>query len=189
MAKKNLVENNQYVHIKGYATARGLFRLLYENCDKICIFDDCDAVLEDKVALNLLKGALDSYDKRVIKWIVKSTDESLPDEFEFTGRVIFISNKSMESVHQAILSRAMSVDLTMSEGDKITRMSNIIKNIKPSVPLELKQECLDLIKEYSSYTRDLNMRTLMKVIDIRIDKDNEENWRDLAIYSIVNTVS
>jgi len=103
MQRKHLVENNQYVHIKGYATARGLYRTLYENCDKICIFDDCDSILEDKVALNLLKGALDSYDKRTIKWIVKSQDENLPDEFEFLGRIIFISNMPMERVHQAIL--------------------------------------------------------------------------------------
>ena len=189
LAKKHLVEDNQYIHVKGYATARGLYRLLYENCDKIIVFDDCDSILEDKVALNLLKGGLDSYDKRIIKWIIKTPDESLPDSFEFLGRIIFISNKSMDSVHQAILSRAMSVDLTMGREDKILRMKGILKNIKPFVPMEIKQECLDLVTEYAGYTKDLNMRTLLKTIDFRLDPDNSENWRDLAIYAITNTTS
>jgi hypothetical protein len=188
LARKQLVENNQFVHIKGFATARGLYRLLFENSDKICVFDDCDAVLEDKVALNLLKGALDSYDKRMIKWIVKTPDESLPDEFEFTGRIVFISNMPMHKVSQAILSRAMSVDLTMSLDDKLIRMQNILPKLKPSVSLEMKQECLDLIKEYSKHCMDLNMRTLLKTIDIRIDSENED-WKSLAIYSITNTKS
>jgi len=46
--------------IKGYSTARGLYNTLFDNNGKLIIFDDCDSVLEDKVAINILKGALDS---------------------------------------------------------------------------------------------------------------------------------
>jgi len=58
--------------IKGYSTAKGLYRTLYENRNRIIVFDDCDSVLKDPVAVNLLKGALDSYDRRVISWNAES---------------------------------------------------------------------------------------------------------------------
>ena len=52
--------------IKGFSTAKGLFRSLQEGNGMTLVFDDCDSVLKDPVALNLLKGALDSYSDR---WI------------------------------------------------------------------------------------------------------------------------
>jgi len=83
----------------------------------------------------------------------------------------------------------MSVDLTMSFEDKILRMRNILKGIKPFVSLEIKEECLALVEEYSTYCHDLNIRTLMKVIDIKIDPENGEDWKNLAIYSMTSTIS
>jgi hypothetical protein len=186
---KRLIENEDWVHIKGYATARGLYRQLFEANGKLCVFDDCDSILEDKIAINILKSALDSYDVRMIHWLSQSFDESLPASFEFTGQVIFISNKDMMSINQAIISRGMSVDLTMSTDDIILRMSNILPKIKPLVSLEKKLQCLELIKENVQYCHDLNMRTLIKIIDIRTDAENEDNWRSLAEYSITNTIS
>ena len=44
-----------FTMVKGYSTAKGLYRTLFENNKSIIVFDDCDAVLKDPVALNLLK--------------------------------------------------------------------------------------------------------------------------------------
>jgi hypothetical protein len=40
--------------VKGFSTAKGLYRTLFENNKSIVVFDDCDAILKDPVALNLL---------------------------------------------------------------------------------------------------------------------------------------
>ena len=186
---KRRLENEDWIHIKGFSTARGLFRTLYENSDKLVVFDDCDSILDDKIAVNILKSALDSYDERTIHWITRTVDESLPDSFEFTGEIIFISNKSQEQIDQAILSRSTSIDLTMSVRDKIERMKNILPSIKPSVALSLKQECLDLIEQYKDFIKDLNIRTLIKIINMRVDPENGEEWKDMAIYSMIHTVN
>jgi hypothetical protein len=53
-----------YTTVKGYSTAKGMYRTLFENNGGVIVFDDCDAVLKDPVALNILKGALDSYGRR-----------------------------------------------------------------------------------------------------------------------------
>ena len=54
--------------VKGSATPIGLYQTLYKYSDTNCVvvFDDCDSILLDDVALNLLKGALDSGKKRKI---------------------------------------------------------------------------------------------------------------------------
>jgi len=43
-----------YTVVKGYSTAKGLYRLLWENKDGVLVFDDCDSVLKDPVSLSLL---------------------------------------------------------------------------------------------------------------------------------------
>lgn len=197
--RKQLSSVNDYVIIKGFSTPRGLYRILWENNGKLIVFDDCDEVLEDKIAKNLLKGALDSYDSREISWITKTTDESMPDSFEFTGRVIFISNMSQDRIEQAILSRSMCIDLTMSNADKLTRMEWIANNSKDFMPTYKKsyiQESLALIKENLNDIREFSLRSLEKVVKIRAgegdkgyDDDGNEisiDWKELAKYMLMN---
>ena len=103
---QNGLETNEYVFFKGYSTARGLYNTLFDNNGKLIVFDDCDSVLEDKVALNILKSALDSYETREISWMAKMTKGDVyPNQFNFTGRVIFISNKNKDKIDEAVLSR------------------------------------------------------------------------------------
>lgn len=169
VARKRLVKYDQYVMIKGFSTPRGLFRILFENRDKLVIFDDCDEVLEDKIAKNLLKGALDSYDEREIHWITKTSDESLPDFFTFTGQVIFISNKSQNSIEQALLSRSLCIDVTMSQADKIKRMQFIIESSKDFMPKfdkEMKLRALKIITDNLDIVGELSLRSLEKVLNI-----------------------
>ncbi len=87
-----LRESYDFVHFKGRATAAGLFITLYENSDKIIVLDDCDSVFRDDDAVNILKGALDSYDTRKISYITTKAlkDEfgaEVPRHFEFSGRI------------------------------------------------------------------------------------------------------
>ena len=90
------------------------------------VFDDCDSVLKDPVALNLLKSALDSFGKRYISWNAETRgDDSLPTSFEFKGQIVFITNVSLDRLDQAVRSRSMCIDLTMSAADKLERMEAV----------------------------------------------------------------
>jgi len=54
--------------------------------------------LTDAVAVELLKGALDSYDVRTIAWLSASRKAGpIPPRFDFTGGVIFVSNRSLQT--------------------------------------------------------------------------------------------
>ena len=154
----------EYIFIKGYSTARGLYNTLYDNNDKLIVFDDCDSVLEDKVAVNILKSALDSYDNRTISWMAKmNKNDKYPQQFDFTGRIIFISNKSKDSIDGAILSRSLTVDLTMTPAEKIERMTTILPNILPQYDDEVKVEALKFLI-YNKYVNNINMITFIMVM-------------------------
>jgi hypothetical protein len=174
--------SDDYVFFKGYSTARGLYNTLFDNNGKLIIFDDCDSVLEDKVALNILKSALDSYETRTISWMAKmNKNEEYPQQFDFTGRIIFISNKSKEDMNEAILSRSLTVDLTMTPSDKVERMGSILDSILPEYTLEAKTEALDFLKIFKDEVS-LNMRMLIMVTKMRATYPN--NWRDMAKYML-----
>jgi hypothetical protein len=176
------LENNEYVFFKGYSTARGLYNTLYDNNDKLIIFDDCDSVLEDKVAVNILKSALDSYETRTISWMARmNKNDEYPQQFDFTGRIIFISNKSKSSIDGAILSRSLTVDLTMTPDEKIERMTTILPNILPEYSDEVKTEALNFLNENKEGSN-INMRTLIMVI--KMASSNPDTWKSMASYML-----
>lgn len=180
-----LVEGADFVSFKGYSTARGLYNTLYDNNGKLIIFDDCDSVLEDKVALNILKSALDSYDVRKISWMAKmNKNDEYPNQFEFTGRIIFISNKSVDKIDGAILSRSIVVDLTMTGDEKIERMSHIIEGILPEYSIEVKRDALGFLDKRKS-EGGLNLRTLIMISKIRYSFP--ETWENLAHFMMTSS--
>jgi hypothetical protein len=172
-----------FTMIKGFSTAKGLYRTLFENNKSIVVFDDCDAVLKDPVALNLLKGALDSYGKRIISWNADMKDDDLPRSFEFTGRVIFISNMDQDRIDQAIRSRSMMIDLSMTLDQKIDRMEFIAASDEflPEYDATIKADALGLIRKIKSECKEISLRTLIAVSKVRA---SNKDWKDLATYML-----
>jgi len=179
------VPKNSFRVVKGYSTPKGLYRTLYENRNSIIVFDDCDSVLKDPVSLNLLKAALDSYSKRIISWRADIRDEDLPTVFEFKGRVVFISNMASTSLDQAIITRSLAVDLSMTTMQKIERMRFLLneKDFMPEYDKACKQDAMDLIASLADTVKELSLRTLIQVTKIRKSNPNN-NWKGLAEYAI-----
>lgn len=180
-----------YTVVKGFSTAKGLFRTLYENKDRLVVFDDCDSILKDPVAANLLKAALDSYDKRVITWNAESVfggDDELPKSFIFAGGVIFISNMPMYKIPQAIISRSMPADVSMTRKEIIERMAVIVQENEflAGYQMEHKRDALEFIADNAHRTeiKEINLRTLINVTKARATKP--EHWKRLALYAMIN---
>jgi hypothetical protein len=174
-----------FTTVKGFSTAKGLYRTLFENNKSVIVFDDCDAVLKDPVALNLLKGALDSYGKRIISWNADMRDDDLPRSFNFEGRVIFISNMDQDRIDQAIRSRSMMIDLSMSADQKIDRMEYIAKSpeFMEDYTSQEKMDALDLIRELKDEAKEISLRTLISITKIR---SSNKDWKDMATYLLCN---
>jgi hypothetical protein len=179
------IPKNSYRVIKGYSTPKGLYRVLYENRNSVIVFDDCDSVLKDPVSLNLLKAALDSYSRRIISWRADIKDEDLPNVFEFKGRVVFISNLSSGSMDQAIITRSLAVDLTMTAKQKVERMRFLLTqpDFMEDFAMTHKSDAMELIDTLCEKIKELSLRTLMQVIKIRKSNPNGK-WKELAEYAI-----
>ena len=166
-------ESNEFVHFKGRATPAGLFITLYENSDKIIVLDDCDSIFRDDDAVNILKAALDSYDTRKISYISTKTlkDEfggEVPRHFEFTGRIIFISNIDQSKLDEAIRSRSFVSDVELTTDQMFTRMGQLMTEMERRIPLAAKQQALELMQELNDEFDgvEINLRSFIKAARI-----------------------
>ena len=182
--------------VKGSATPIGLYQTLYKYSDANCVvvFDDCDSILLDDVALNLLKGALDSGKKRTISWLSESSAlrrEGIPDRFEFKGSVIFITNLKFDQMKSqklrdhldALQSRCHYLDLTLdTQQDKLLRIKQIAKDGVLFQDYDFDEAVQDDIIAFmdtnKNRLRELSLRMALKIADLR--KLSVLNWKRLA---------
>ena len=182
--------------VKGSATPIGLYQTLYKYSDSNCVvvFDDCDSILLDDVSLNLLKGALDSGKKRKISWLSESSTlrrEGIPDQFEFKGSVIFITNLKFDSMKSqklrdhldALQSRCHYLDLTLDTmRDKVLRIRQIAKDGELfkdyDFSSEIQNDIIDFMDENKTRLREMSLRMALKIADLR--KMSATNWKRLA---------
>jgi hypothetical protein len=181
-----------FVTIKGFSTPKGLFRTLYENRNQIVMFDDCDQVLRDPNSVNILKAALDSYDTRLVTWNSEGGfggEDDLPKTFEFTGGVIFVSNMPKSKVPQAIRSRAMSADVSMTRDEVVERMRVIVSSdeFMPDYEMTAKLESLEFVAQHAHnpLITELNLRSLVNVVKTRTAKP--EKWTRIGLYAMANS--
>lgn len=182
--------------VKGSATPIGLYQTLYKYSDDNCVlvFDDCDSILLDDVALNLLKGALDSGKKRTISWLSESSAlrrEGIPDRFEFKGSVIFITNLKFDTMKSqklrdhldALQSRCHYLDLTLDTmRDKVLRIRQIAKDGVLFADYDFEECVQDEIVEFmeanQNRLREMSLRMALKIADLR--KSFAGNWKRMA---------
>ena len=176
----------KYEIIKGAMTPIGLYCTLFKNSDpkNVLVFDDCDSVL------------MDSGKKRRICWNSDSSmlrREGVPDQFEFKGSCIFITNLKFENLKskklqdhlEALQSRCHFLDLTINtERDKMLRIQQVHRDAEGGLFAEydLEPGVAEAIFEFmainQSRLRELSLRMCLKVADLV--KVSPTNWRALA---------
>jgi hypothetical protein len=185
----------RYEVVKGAMTAIGLYCTLYKFSDpkNVLVFDDCDSILMDDLSLNILKAALDSGKKRRICWNSDSSmlrREGVPDQFEFKGSAIFITNLKFENLKskklqdhlEALQSRCHFLDLTLDTmRDKILRIKQIFRkgDLFQDYDLTPEQgdEILNFMDENKERLREMSLRMALKIADLT---KVSANWRALA---------
>ena len=185
----------RYEIVKGAMTALGLYAKLYEYSDpkSILVFDDCDSVLLDDVSLNILKAALDSSKKRTINWNSDSRllrDEGIPNQFEFKGGCIFITNIKFQNVRskklkdhlEALESRCHYLDLTIDTvREKMLRINQIVGDgmlDEYGFTKEEVAEILEYISSNKNRMRELSLRMVLKVADLKVSMP--QRWQRVA---------
>jgi hypothetical protein len=185
----------KYEIVKGAMSALGLYAKLHEFRDKgnVIVFDDCDSVLLDDLSLNLLKAALDTSKRRRISWNTDSRllrTEDIPSSFEFSAGAIFITNIKFEHVRSkklrdhlsALESRCHYIDLEMDTSrEQLLRIRQIVNDgmlQEYEFEEEAKQEILNFIETNADSLRELSLRTVLKIADLRCSFPDE--WQKMA---------
>jgi len=185
----------KYEVVKGAMTPIGLYCTLFRHSDpkNVLVFDDCDSILLDDVALNILKAALDSGKKRRIHWNADSAmlrREGVPDQFDFKGSVIFITNlkfdhlksKKLQDHLEALQSRCHFLDLTLNTTrDKILRIRQIFRKgdlFKDyDFTAEQGEEIVQFMIDNHAKLREISLRMALKLADLT---KISANWQLLA---------
>jgi len=182
--------------VKGAMSAIGLYAKLYEFAEKgnVVVFDDCDSILMEDLSLNILKGALDSSERRFISWNTDSRllrSEGIPDRFEFKGAAIFITNIKFEHVRSkklrdhldALESRCHYIDLQMDTNrEKILRIKQVVKDNEMLARYDFDEvaqtELIKFVEDNQDKLRELSLRMVLKLADLR--KSFPKTWQAMA---------
>ena len=188
LEKQNMFEDiagstRRFEVVKGAMSPIGLYKKLYEHSAKghVVCFDDCDAILYDDLALNLLKAALDTGAKRTLHWNTESRTlmaEGMPNSFEFNGGVVFITNVKFDNVKskklqdhlQALQSRCHYLDLTIdSMRDRMLRIRQIVGTgmlEKYAMGRETEDQLVQFIFDNKHKLREISLRMVLKIADL-----------------------
>lgn len=186
-----------YAVISGYTTAKALFRKLWEHREGwVVVLDDCDAALKSADAVNILKGAGDSGERRIITWNAEnfSADDDLPKTFEFKSSIIIITNMDRMKVPQPIRSRAMNADVSMTREEVVQRIETLIESgeFMAQYPIEAKYDVLEYMKDsmqndpkFNIMVKTMNMRTFLVAVKAWVAHGGV-NWQRPALYNMAS---
>ena len=192
--------------VKGTSSAVGMFAKLWEFRHKgnVIVFDVCDRVLQDFEALDILKGALDSGEKRTISWNKDSRmlrAQTIDNTFEFEAGIIFITNtkfdlvtnKRLRDYLDALQSRCHYIDLQMNTNrERILRIKQIVGDgmldkydfDDPDIACE---EIVNFIEVNQDQLREISLRMVIKIADNR--KSFPTEWVDISTTTCMREAS
>lgn len=185
-----------FVVISGFTTAKALYRKMWQHRDGwVILLDDCDSIFKSEDAINIIKGAGDSGERRIISWNSESQrpDDELPKSFEFKSSIIIITNVNRNKIPQPIRSRAFNADVSMSRAEVIERISVLVDegNFMAEYPIEAKYDVLDYIQEsmddpkFNMLVKSLNIRTFIVAVKAWMSH-NGKNWQRAALYNMAS---
>ncbi len=185
--------------VRGTLSAINLYMLAhrYRNAGNVIVLDDADDIFHDEDALNILKVLCDTSATRKVSYRKEAhqlKEQDVPQEFEFNGAMIFISNvdfqrfvdegKNKFAAHMgALMSRSLYLDLQIHDRNSLGVWVAHIAGTgrifdREDVPNYLRQPILNFLRENRESLRELSIRTLMKLCGLA--KENPARWESIA---------
>src|SRR5579859_466486 len=190
-----LSDGKGYFKNSGSASASGVYTLLYHHRNDIILFDDSDGALRDTDARNLIKAATDTKKVRKLVWNKKSSFIFNPEEedpeayeddlgmapqyFDFKGRIIFISNLSLDQLDPdgALRTRAFVINVDPTDEELVSHMGKILMDIKLEDGLVLdkaaREHVLEVVKT-SKRKGAVSLRMLVRALNLAAS--GAPNW-------------
>jgi len=185
-SKLGLKDGDGYFKNAGSASAIGIYKLLFKYKDKIVLFDDSDGALADQDSRNIFKAATDTKKVRKLAWNKESrnmadpdeidpdneTDTRIPKYFEFTGKILFISNLQIDKLDPdgALRTRALMIAINPTDEEVFNLMDKICIKMPLEDGLSLdeagRREVVDVLRK-SAKGDAVNLRKLVRGLNMR----------------------
>jgi len=210
LAEAGLRDGAGYFKNTGSVSTAGMYSLFFKHREGIILFDDSDDALKDQSSRNILKAATDTKKVRKLVWNKMGANVADPDEmtydeiesagliprhFEFTGKVIFISNLSMDKLDPdgALRTRAFIVDIDPTDQEIYDFMRKIVDGIPLEEGLTLSHaDRLEVIQwlEDGTSKQSANLRKLVRGLNMLagaiadgLSIDKKEMTRMISTYA------
>ena len=194
----------RYKVVKGHMTPLSLYGNLFFHRDpnSILVLDDIDSVFKKIEGVNLLKAAMDTSSVRRINWESSNALKGvrIPDNFEFKGKVILISNigfsvsrKNSISAHlDALKDRSFNIvvaDNTKESCFKQVCFMVLKKDMLHAFNLQSSQqvELLDYLRDHITVIDKISLRTAIKLAQLMAI--SPANWRAMAATGLLNEIT
>ena len=195
----------QYTLLGGEISKIGLYKELYLNRNALIVFDDIDAIFSSDCA-NILKNALNTKENRTVSYLKNNKElfnadgmteqqatqihkESgrtmFPKTFQFNGRCIFISNKSLDNVDSAVRDRCIGEIFLDFNIDQIAqRISTLIHDLNPktgNLDINQKFEVLQHLYDSVKITgKRLTLRSFVNALSYRVSFAENNEWKQMV---------
>jgi hypothetical protein len=165
-----------YKYFSGHMTPKQVYSFLYDNPDKIIVFDDIEDLLKNDKTVGILKGALWSVknNKKVSYAATERDGSSLLLDFEFIGGIIILLNKiprDKNPIVRALKSRSLYYEIHLNYRQKLKIMEQILRKdsfyylIKCELSNEEREKLIkDLRENTSPVIENFNYRTMEKLV-------------------------
>lgn len=183
---------SEVVIVKGKSSPMGLYQTLHNNRDSLIIFDDCDSVFGNQDSTNLLKAALDFQKNRNVSWIsMAASREGMDQNFTFTGRIIFITNKFIGELDSAIRSRAYVAEINLSKPQILEYLQGIYEKMEiypgdkannDKCTKAVRLEVIDFMEANQSKIKQFDLRTFLKGCQLRAG--SPEQWKGILLAQV-----
>jgi hypothetical protein len=189
----------QFHKISGTVTPVNLYKVLWRHRSKndIVLLDDTDSVYDDEESMNLLKAALDTGDRRVLSYLSESNAlkaEEIDQEFEYTGSMIFITNRDLFTEieigrskliphYKAMIDRSVYLDLKLHDTDDVLAWTSYmtLKHhilVQRGLSREQEAEAVKWTQTNVEKLATLSIRTMIKVGDFMLT--NPMEWESFC---------
>ena len=199
-------DGNGYYKVTGSASTAGIYRVMFQNRKNILLFDDSDGALADQDSRNLFKAASDTKKVRKISWqkggknYVDADDynwdeegeqDELPRSFEFTGKIIFISNLPLNKLDPdgALRTRGYVLNIDPTNAEIYDFMEKIAPKINLDVDYNLSNEerieVVEILRARKLPEKTANLRTLVRALNTRAGVEmmggSSDEWKKFAL--------
>jgi len=159
------------LYFSGHATPLAIFQKVQQNPDSKLLFDDVDALIQNKGNVSLLKQLADTRKEKTVQY--NSTTkimEGRPQEFVSNNKVMLLVNdiKRVGKNMKALMTRGFYINFVPTREEVMMKLKEFAKD----------KEIVGFLDSNKNNLQELNLRTYVRAKEL---KEVKLDWKDWII--------